>query len=121
MSFFNNTCSPSWRFRAGVGVGAAEVDDGGELVALDLVGPLEPELLEQRIGRLDRIGQTSDIHIHIPVVPGTPQELLARWYHEGRLTDDDLSRLGLKLAPLGTNKPAPGAAAAPPTAPIARP
>ena len=32
-----------------------------------------------------------------------------------------VSRLGLKLAPLGTNKPASGAAAAPPTAPIARP
>jgi ATP-dependent helicase HepA len=45
--------------------------------------PLDPELLEQRIGRLDRIGQTEDIHIHIPFITGSPQEMLARWYHEG--------------------------------------
>src|SRR5690606_6338872 len=32
------------------------------LVLFDL--PISPELLEQRIGRLDRIGQTGDIHIH---------------------------------------------------------
>lgn len=52
-----------------------------DLVLFDL--PLDPELLEQRIGRLDRIGQTSDIHIHVPFVRGAPQELLARWYNEG--------------------------------------
>ena len=51
------------------------------LVLYDL--PLDPELLEQRIGRLDRIGQTSEIHIHVPFVEGSPQEALARWYHEG--------------------------------------
>ena len=51
------------------------------LVLFDL--PLNPELLEQRIGRLDRIGQTSDIHIHIPFVKGSAQEALARWLHEG--------------------------------------
>jgi ATP-dependent helicase HepA len=51
------------------------------LVLFDL--PLDPELLEQRIGRLDRIGQTSDIHIHIPFVIGSSMEVLVRWYHEG--------------------------------------
>ena len=51
------------------------------LVLFDL--PPHPELLEQRIGRLDRIGQTEDIHIHVPYVWGSPQALLARWYHEG--------------------------------------
>lgn len=51
------------------------------LVLFDL--PLEPELLEQRIGRLDRIGQESDIHIHVPFVQGSPQEVLARWFQEG--------------------------------------
>jgi ATP-dependent helicase HepA len=40
-------------------------------------------LLEQRIGRLDRIGQTATIQIHVPYVPGTESEMLARWYHEG--------------------------------------
>jgi ATP-dependent helicase HepA len=51
------------------------------LVLYDL--PDNPELLEQRIGRLDRIGQTATIQIHVPYVPGTEAEVLARWYHEG--------------------------------------
>jgi len=51
------------------------------LVLFDL--PQNPELLEQRIGRLDRIGQTTDIHIHVPFVKATEEEALARWYHEG--------------------------------------
>jgi ATP-dependent helicase HepA len=51
------------------------------LVLFDL--PLNPELLEQRIGRLDRIGQTEDIQIHVPFLARSPQEVLTRWYHEG--------------------------------------
>jgi ATP-dependent helicase HepA len=51
------------------------------LVLFDL--PENPELLEQRIGRLDRIGQTSTIHLHVPYIRGTESEVLARWYHEG--------------------------------------
>ncbi len=51
------------------------------LVMFDL--PLDPELLEQRIGRLDRIGQTSEIQVHVPFVPGSSMEVLARWYHDG--------------------------------------
>ena len=43
----------------------------------------EPPVLEQRIGRLDRIGQTADINIHVPYLPGSAGELWARWYHEG--------------------------------------
>jgi ATP-dependent helicase HepA len=51
------------------------------LVLFDL--PLHPELLEQRIGRLDRIGQTNDIQIHVPYLTDSPQEVLVRWFHEG--------------------------------------
>jgi ATP-dependent helicase HepA len=51
------------------------------LVLFDL--PLDPELLEQRIGRLDRIGQTETIKLHVPYFKNTPQEKLFRWYHEG--------------------------------------
>ena len=51
------------------------------LVLYDL--PFHPELLEQRIGRLDRIGQTEDITLHVPFLLGSSQEVLARWYHEG--------------------------------------
>ncbi|WP_045096122.1 RNA polymerase-associated protein RapA [Legionella fallonii] len=51
------------------------------LVLFDL--PLNPDLLEQRIGRLDRIGQQHTIEIHVPYLLNTAQELLFRWYHEG--------------------------------------
>lgn len=44
--------------------------------------PRDPEVLEQRIGRLDRIGQTGDIHIHIPYGKDSRSELQARWLHE---------------------------------------
>ena len=45
--------------------------------------PINPGLLEQRIGRLDRIGQKEDILIHVPVVSHTAYALLARWYADG--------------------------------------
>jgi len=51
------------------------------LILFDM--PFHPELLEQRIGRLDRIGQKEDITIHIPYLVGSPQELLVKWFHEG--------------------------------------
>jgi ATP-dependent helicase HepA len=51
------------------------------LVMFDL--PLSPELVEQRVGRLDRIGQKSAIQIHVPFLTGTAEEVLARWHQEG--------------------------------------
>ncbi len=50
------------------------------LVLFDL--PLNPDLLEQRIGRLDRIGQTNTISIHVPYLKNTAQEVCYRWYNE---------------------------------------
>jgi len=51
------------------------------LVLFDL--PKLPDLLEQRIGRLDRIGQKNDIQIHVPYIKDSAEEILFRWYHEG--------------------------------------
>lgn len=51
------------------------------LVMFDL--PAHPDLLEQRIGRLDRIGQKHTIELHIPYLQGSPQERLFQWYHDG--------------------------------------
>ncbi len=51
------------------------------LVLFDL--PLNPELLEQRIGRLDRIGQQQDINIHVPYFTNSSQQRLFEWYHLG--------------------------------------
>lgn len=45
--------------------------------------PLNPELLEQRIGRLDRIGQTETVKVHLPYLKHSWTELLMRWHHEG--------------------------------------
>jgi len=45
--------------------------------------PLDPDLLEQRIGRLDRIGQNHDIRIHHAAFAGTAQHMLVRWYRDG--------------------------------------
>ncbi len=51
------------------------------LILFDL--PLNPDLLEQRIGRLDRIGQTQTIQLHIPHFETGAQARLVDWYHIG--------------------------------------
>ena len=51
------------------------------LILFDL--PLNPDLLEQRIGRLDRIGQDHDVEIHVPYLQGSAQETLLDWYDRG--------------------------------------
>ena len=51
------------------------------LILLDL--PENPDLLQQRIGRLDRIGQKHIIKIHVPYIIGSAQHSLCRWYSEG--------------------------------------
>lgn len=48
------------------------------VVMLDL--PHHPDLLEQRIGRLDRLGQTGTVHIHVPVLTDSSDERWFRWY-----------------------------------------
>jgi len=50
------------------------------LILLDL--PENPDLLQQRIGRLDRIGQKNRIQIHVPYIQGSKQHSLCRWYDE---------------------------------------
>ncbi len=52
-----------------------------DLILFDL--PLDAALVEQRIGRLDRIGQTETIRVHVPYVKGSAQEVIFHWYHEG--------------------------------------
>ena len=50
------------------------------IVLFDL--PDNPDLLEQRIGRLDRIGQLHDIKIHVPTAAGSIDARLSHWYHQ---------------------------------------
>lgn len=51
------------------------------LILLDL--PVNPDLLQQRIGRLDRIGQKKIIKIHVPYIIGSQQHSLCQWYADG--------------------------------------
>ena len=51
------------------------------LVLFDL--PLNPELMEQRMGRLDRIGQTEEILVHVPYLKNSASEILVNWYSKG--------------------------------------
>ena len=51
------------------------------LVLFDL--PKLPDLLEQRIGRLDRIGQKNDVQIHVPYPEASTDEVMVKWYNEG--------------------------------------
>ena len=51
------------------------------LILFDL--PMNPGLLEQRIGRLDRIGQTADIQIFYPYRKSSVEAVLADFYSMG--------------------------------------
>lgn len=64
------------------------------LVIFDL--PNNPELLEQRIGRLDRIGQKQDIHLHIPYLKDSWEEILFKWYQEGLNAFSQTTKGGMK-------------------------
>ena len=66
------------------------------LVTVEL--PLVPDLLEQRIGRLDRIGQARTVEIHVPAAPGGADARRARWYHEGLDAFETLSHAGGAVA-----------------------
>jgi ATP-dependent helicase HepA len=52
-----------------------------QLVLFDL--PLNPDLLEQRIGRLDRIGQQHSVEIHLPCLEPSALSVMADWYQRG--------------------------------------
>lgn len=65
------------------------------LVLFDL--PNNPDLLEQCIGRLDRIGQARDVQIYVPCIADSSEEKLARWYHEGLNAFEQTSPMGMAL------------------------
>ena len=62
------------------------------LILFDL--PLNPDLLEQRIGRLDRIGQKNTIQIHVPYLENSAQDILFNWYQDGLNAFEDTCPAG---------------------------
>ena len=62
------------------------------LVLFDL--PLNPDLLEQRIGRLDRIGQKHNVQLHVPYYEQSTQEVLLKWYDQGMNTFEQVFPAG---------------------------
>ncbi|MEM5528991.1 RNA polymerase-associated protein RapA [Gammaproteobacteria bacterium AS21] len=66
-----------------------------KIVLFDL--PLNPDLLEQRIGRLDRIGQQNNVEIHVPYYQDSAQEVLLNWYHRGCNSFTQSSSIGMQL------------------------
>jgi ATP-dependent helicase HepA len=65
------------------------------LVMFDL--PLNPDLIEQRIGRLDRIGQTQDVDIHVPYLVDTVEELELNWLHQGLNCFESVCPIGQQI------------------------
>lgn len=80
-AWFNEEDGPQWIMSSPIGAEGRNFQRANHLILMDL--PLHPSELEQRIGRLDRIGQEREIHIHVPLISGSPQEALFKWYHEG--------------------------------------
>jgi len=65
------------------------------MILFDL--PLNPDLLEQRIGRLDRIGQADTIRIHVPYLEHSAQDVMFQWYHQGLSAFEHTCPAGLSV------------------------
>ncbi|MCM8528055.1 MAG: RNA polymerase-associated protein RapA [Lentisphaeraceae bacterium] len=79
--FFSSPEGASIMFCSEIGSEGRNFQFAHDLILWDI--PVIPGLLEQRIGRLDRIGQTETIKIHVPYFEGTVQEVLLKLYHNG--------------------------------------
>ena len=66
-----------------------------DLVLFNL--PDHPDVLEQSIGRLDRIGQKNDIKIYVPCFEDSAQIVLAEWYHKGLNAFEETCPMGATL------------------------
>ena len=79
-AWFNEEGGPNHLISSPIGAEGRNFQRASHLIFLDL--PLHPADLEQRIGRLDRIGQERDVNMYMVVVEGSPQHQLYRWHDE---------------------------------------
>lgn len=80
-AFFNDSLGAQILLCTEVGSEGRNFEVAPHLILFDI--PSNPEILEQRIGRLDRIGQKNNIHIHIPYLLNSFEEILFQWHHKG--------------------------------------
>jgi ATP-dependent helicase HepA len=77
---FMNPRGPNILLSSEIGSEGRNFQNARHLALFDL--PEDSSLLEQRIGRLDRIGQGEEIYIHVPFIKKSKTEMLFLWYHE---------------------------------------
>ncbi|WP_372782653.1 RNA polymerase-associated protein RapA [Litorivivens sp.] len=65
------------------------------LILFDL--PDNPDLLEQRIGRLDRIGRKQAVHIHVPYFNDSSTARLLLWYRDALRIFDEPCTIGAAM------------------------
>lgn len=82
-------------FTSSIGSEGRNFQFAANLVLFNL--PDNPDLLEQCIGRLDRIGQGRDIQIYVPSFVHTAQAILAEWYHVGLNAFEETCPMGMTL------------------------
>lgn len=92
----------------------AQVEEGAQVLISSAIGsegrnfqfarhlvlfnlPDNPDLLEQSIGRLDRIGQRHDIQIFVPCFTQSAQQVLCEWYHRGLNAFEETCPMGTAL------------------------
>ncbi|MBF0198541.1 MAG: RNA polymerase-associated protein RapA, partial [Planctomycetes bacterium] len=77
-ALFLDHSGPPCLISSPLGAEGRNFQNARHLILFDL--PLEPEQLEQRIGRLDRIGQGFEIGIYTPHLEGSLLARLIQWY-----------------------------------------
>ena len=79
-AFFEDPVGASILLCSEIGGEGRNFQHASHLILADL--PSDPDVVEQRIGRLDRIGQTSDISIHVPYEKKSNTERLLSFHEE---------------------------------------
>ena len=79
-AFFEDPAGASVLLCSEIGGEGRNFQHASHLILADL--PEDPDLLEQRIGRLDRIGQKADISIHVPYTLKSHTSRVLRWHEE---------------------------------------
>lgn len=79
-AYFEDPQGASILLSSEIGGEGRNFQHASHLILADL--PADPDTVEQRIGRLDRIGQASDITLHVPYAEGSLEERRLNWHDQ---------------------------------------